>query len=180
MNSEEIDRCKITDTLKICIDSLDYKNIPSDGLVNIYSGKIASKNVNVYDSVNIGTSQLKEFAENWPQGLYESITKNVITMALNKKSIKVNDVLVYGTEVTFSRIMCLLCTGDINLQEVLGNYELSSISTSIFNEEENARFPKNKAALINTLKVGSSKRVQPQPNAAILDGCALLWTSQIS
>ena len=62
MNSDEIDRCKIRNALKICIDPLDYKNIPSDNLVNIYYGKIASKKVNV----NIGTSQLKEFAENWP------------------------------------------------------------------------------------------------------------------
>ena len=117
---------------------------------------------------------MKEFAENWPQGFYEWITKNVNTIALNKKCIKVNDVLVYETEVIFSQIMCLLSTGD--LQEVLGNYELSPIPTSIFNKEGNVRFPKNKAALKNTLKADSSKHVQSQPNAVILAGCALLWT----
>ena len=88
---------------------------------------------------------MKEFSEKWPEGFYDSITKRVTTMALNKRSIQVNDVLVYDTEVIFSRIMYLLSTGNIDLKDVLGNYELSPIVTSIFDNEGNARFPSNKA-----------------------------------
>ena len=56
IKSDEIDRSKIREALKSCIDPLDFMNIPSDSLINIYSGEIARKKVNVYDSVNIGKS----------------------------------------------------------------------------------------------------------------------------
>ena len=118
---------------------------------------------------------MKEFSEKWPEGFYDSITKRVTTMALNKRSIQVNDVLVYDTEVIFSRIMYLLSTGNIDLKDVLGNYELSPIVTSIFDNECNARFPNNKAMLKNALKVEVSKRTQQSHTAVILDGCALIW-----
>ena len=50
------------------------------------------------------------------------------------------------------------------------------IPTFIFNEEGNARFPKKQSSSEKHIKVDSSKHVQPQPNAVILDGCALLWS----
>ena len=110
--------------MKNCIDPLGTTNLSSDCLINIYSGKIATKNVNVHDSVNIGNSQLKAFAGKRPEGFYEPISKKVTTMTISKKCLKVNDVPVHDTEVIFSRIMCLLSTGDIDLKETLRNYEL--------------------------------------------------------
>ena len=53
ISSDESDRKKIREKLQTCIDPLDVIQLKDNVLVNIYSGKIADKSVNVYNSVNI-------------------------------------------------------------------------------------------------------------------------------
>lgn len=65
--------------LDTCIDPLDSAAYPS-GIVNVVSDQIGSTEVNVHNAVTIGTKQMKVFESRLPQGLYETITKKVVTM----------------------------------------------------------------------------------------------------
>ena len=49
IRSDEIDRSKIRKAFENSIDPLNTTDIPLDSLINIYSGDIASKKVNVHD-----------------------------------------------------------------------------------------------------------------------------------
>ena len=164
LQSDESDRSKIREALNSCIDPLDTTAIPSDTLVNIYTGQIANKDVNAYNAVDIGRTQMNQFASKWPTGFYDSIKKKVTTMAVSKNCLKINEIPVYDTEIIFSRILCLMSSGDVDLQDVIGNYELSPIATSIFDDEGNPRIPKNKSVLKNALKVGNVSAKPTVPN----------------
>ncbi len=61
--------------------------------------------VNVDKAVDIGTTQMKEFEEKFPDGFYETISLKVETMAITKKSFKVGDSKVYNTELIYSRVI---------------------------------------------------------------------------
>ena len=65
--------------LDTCIDPLDSAAYPS-GIVNVVSDQIGSTEVNVHNAVTIRTKQMKVFESRLPQGLYETITKKVVTM----------------------------------------------------------------------------------------------------
>ena len=39
-------------------------------------------------------------------------------MAASKNCLKINDIPVYDTEIIFARIMCLMSSGDVDLQDV--------------------------------------------------------------
>ena len=81
------------------------------------------------------------FESQWPDCFYNPISKKVTTMANKKKGTKVGDVIIYNTEVIFSRVMCLQSTGQlVNLQDFF-KYELSPIPTSLFKENGKGRYP---------------------------------------
>ena len=90
-------------------------------------------------------------------------------MIINKKSVKVGDIEVYNTEIIYARVMCILSTNRIKLDEVL-KYELSPRPNSLFKENGNMRLAKSKSTLKNNLQVEMSARLQ----VPLADGCALL------
>ena len=63
--------------------SLDVSQ--SHNLINIVTGKISNKNVNVEDAVQIGEVQLQEFESACPTGFYQTIKRKGITMKEGKK-----------------------------------------------------------------------------------------------
>ena len=87
-------------------------------------------------------------------------------MILNKKSVIAGDTEVYHTETIYARIMCLLGTNRIKLDEVL-KYNLTPIPDSLFKEDSDIYFD---------IQVEMSARLQSPPDSVIVDGCALLWT----
>ena len=123
IKADEVDRENIKRMLKSCFHPLDTSNHP-ETLFNIQSGNIAHEKVNAFDAFSIGKQQMNE--KSWPKGFYSTIQKRVQTMIPNKNSVRVGDIEVYNTEIIYARVMCLLSTNRIKLDEVL-KYELSSI-----------------------------------------------------
>ena len=58
------------------------------------SGQIGSTEVNVHKAITIGTEQMEVFETRLPLGLYETITKKVVTMDHARKHVKVGAVKV--------------------------------------------------------------------------------------
>ena len=53
---------------------------------------------------------MKEFEAALPEHFHNTIQKTVVTIKEMKKKVKTGDVVVYKTEVIYSRAMCLLNT----------------------------------------------------------------------
>ena len=132
--------------------------------------------MNVDKSVEIGISGLKKFLTSLPEGFHKTISKEVKTMAEVKKGAKINETMVYNTDIIFSRVMCLISADEIDIKQVWA-FELSPIVPSLFNQFGEGRYPKNKSELKNALKVEVTKRSVGVFDLVILDGCALLWTT---
>ena len=173
IKSDHIDRLKIRKGLSSMIHPIDVKE-NSDKLINIYSGAISPKTVNVDDALLIGNKQKNNFIVSLPDGFYQPIKKEVTTMAVTKKNIKIGDITVFDTEVIFARVMCLLNAGQIQLQDVF-SFELSPIPTSLFRENGEMRPADSKSDLKKDLKVEISSRLQPNAEAVIIDGGAMFW-----
>ena len=67
--------------------------------------------------------------------------------------------------------------GRITLEHVLSKDELSPIPLSLLENTGEMRASESKADLKKALQVGTSLRLQPKPNVAIIDGCAQLWAT---
>ena len=116
------DREEIRQKLDTCINPLDSSAHPS-GVVNVVSGQIGSTEVNVHNAVTIGTEQIKVFESRLPQGLYETITKKVVTMDHARKHVKVGAVKVFDTNLIYSRVIGLHARGwAIDINDVLGSW----------------------------------------------------------
>ena len=100
------DRDGIRQKLDTCINPL-YSAAHPSGVVNVVSGQIGSTEVNVHNAVTIGTEQMKVFKSRLPQGLYETITKKVVTMNHARKHVKVGAVKVFDTNLICSRVFGL-------------------------------------------------------------------------
>ena len=69
IKSDQIDRGKIRIMLESTLHPLDMKE-NSDGLVNIYSGAISLRTVNVEDALEIGKKQKDNLNDSLPNGFY--------------------------------------------------------------------------------------------------------------
>ena len=77
--------------LKKHINLLQTK--PDDALTNIITGHVAPDRVNVDDALVIGDRMAAEFTAGLPQGFHIPLKKNVITMEVAKKGLKIQDAL---------------------------------------------------------------------------------------
>ena len=92
-----------------------------------------------------------------------------------EKKVKAGDVVVYNTEVIYSRVVCLLNAKQTGLKDLF-KYELCPVPLSLFNKNRDSRLAKQKADLKNTLKEEVSLRTCLSENAMVSDGCAILWS----
>lgn len=99
-------------------------------------------------------------------------TKQVVTMAVSRKQVKVDQAPVCDTALIYSRVLGLQNVRGINLQDVL-NYELAPVPTSMFEDNGDMRITKSKSTLKKKLGIEVSNRIYPQPKSVILDGCAV-------
>ena len=117
------DRLSLRDTLHGCIDPLDPETHPEGKLINIVTGHIAPDYINVWDAVSIGQNQMDAFEKSWPEGFYDTLSKEVSTFATKKKQVEI------GNKVADPEAIYALCIGyqasnrDFNFSEVL-KYEL--------------------------------------------------------
>ena len=74
----------------------------------IVTGRIATDNVTVDQSVTIRQQQIIEFESSWPECFHNTISKKVITMSTMKRSLKVvtNQILHY-TNLIYSHVIGL-------------------------------------------------------------------------
>ena len=167
IESDATDRLKIQKCLETCINPLDASNHPNE-LVNIHSGFIAVESVNVDEAVSVGKEQLRKFEGKWPGGFYAPIRKEIKTMIVNKRGVKMQEIEVYNTEI--------ISAEKLKLCKVL-KYELSPIPMSLFEDAGEMRVSKDKAKLKKALQVVSSNKIYCNVDAVVIDGSALLWTA---
>ena len=176
IRSDGVDREKLKDRLNTCIDPLQPDSHPP-GLINVVTGRLCPDNVNVDDSVNIGTKQMNEYELHWPESFNKPLTKQVVLMSVSRKQIKIGQVSVYDTSLIYSRVKRLQQVRDINLKDIL-LYELAAVPPSMFEDSGDMRIIKTKSVLKKKLQVEVSERLCPPPDAVIVDGCAVLWVIQ--
>ena len=164
----------IRQNLDTCIKPLDSAAHPS-GIVNVVSGQIGSTEVNVDNAVTIGTEQMKVVESRLPQGLYETITKKVVSMDHARKHVTIGAVKVFDTNLIYSRVIGLQAIRrDIDINDVLG-HELAPVPTSMFDDTGDMRIAKSKSTLKKILQVEVSDRVAGGANVSVLGGSAILW-----
>ena len=173
IRSDAEDRDKIRRKLQSCIDPLD-PNEHADRVVNIVTGRIGPEKVNASRAVDIGRAQMHSYEESWPAGFNAPLSKQVITMAVTRKVMRVGSTEVCDLNLIYSRVMGLQQSRNIKLCDVL-EYELAPVPTSMFDEKGEMRIAKTKSTLKKNLQVEISTRLGPQPEVTILDGCAILW-----
>ena len=109
----EDDQAGIGKALEKCINPF-----PRDlkGLVKIYLGYVANKEVNVHNSIMIGQEQRSKFQASRPNGFHSHIKNEIVTMKSSKKPVKAGEVEIFNTEVIYSGVMCLLSIRRIELE----------------------------------------------------------------
>ena len=172
IHSDEQDRQNILDKLKTCIDPPDPADHPN-GLVNIVTGRVVPDNVNAGKSIEIGKAQMYAYEKSWPSGFNNTLSKNVVTMSVTRKALKVGSTPVIDMNIIYSRVFVLQQSRDIDLNKVL-QYELAPVPTSMFDDDGLMRTPKSKSTLKRKLQVEMSSRLATNPDVTIIDGCAIL------
>ena len=168
------DRKKIKEKLDVCINPLDPTLHPSDGVINVATGRIGPENVNVYDAVSVGKEQMKMFTASLPSGWHDPISKQVTTMNVINKKTKPGSTAAYDSDLMYSRMIGLCESCGINTRDMFA-YELAPVPTSMFDDDVEMRIAKNKSDLKRKLQVESSTRTMGQPDVIVIDGCAMLW-----
>ena len=101
------DRNALREKIELSIYPLDPEQHQS-GLVNVVTGKVVvHPSVNVTNAAIHGENQMETFEKSWSGGFHDTITKKVITMAVNRKHVKVGDVKVFETDAIYARAMGL-------------------------------------------------------------------------
>lgn len=173
IDSDSSDRQKIKDKLQTLIDPLNPDEHP-DRLLNVATGSIAPNNVNVDDAVRKGIEQMVTFEQTWSNDFYQSLSNNVVTMAIGKRSVKCETGIIYDTELIYSRVMGLATSRNIDLK-TLFQHELAPLPTSMFDDNGNMRIATSKSILKRKLQVVQSARASLKPDVIVIDGCAILW-----
>ena len=139
------------------------------------TGEHGTSEVNVQNAVQIGLAQMKEFAQNLPDGLHEVIPKKVTTMVATKKHVKVGDTKLYDTNTIYSRVIGLQASGrEVDIKDVL-SYELAPGPTSTFEETGEMRTATSKSSSKRQLQVEVSARTASNVTVSVINGSAVLW-----
>ena len=174
IKADQQDRLKIREKLLSCIDPLDSGSHPKN-IVNISSGRVGPDSVNAHMSVEIGSEQVTLYEQSWPEGFYEPIPKRVITMSVLRKSISVNSIQVFDTNLIFLRVLGVRETRELSVDKLM-KYELAPVPASMFNEYGEIRLCKNKSILKNQLQVKIPFQDQVPCEVTFIDGGGRLWT----
>ena len=175
INSDSEDRLKIRTALDKCIHPLDIdSHASSEILVNIYTGEESESSTNVHNALTIGKEQMTLFEKGLPESFRATLTSKVVLMSsVTDKKKKKSKNTSYNADLIFSRVLLLLGTNQIEFDDIF-DYELAAVPTSLFDESGLARYPKNKADLMNKLKVEESSRCI-KPEVTVIDGGGLLY-----
>ena len=81
------------------------------------------------------------FEEGWPTGFNTPIPKQIVTLNIAKKYVRVGDKEVYDVNLIYSRVLGLQQTRNIDLAYVL-KHELAPMPTSMFKDSGEMRIAK--------------------------------------
>ena len=145
-------------------------------LINILNGQIAQPNVNIDRALEVCREQLKQFEASWPDGFYNTLSKQVVTFAERKKRLPVGESAIVDQEAIYARVIGLLVSQrDLDLQQVLAT-ELTAYPPSMFQADGEMQVATGKSTLKNSLKVEVSQRLITCPTAIVMGVSAVLWT----
>ena len=145
-------------------------------LINISNGQIAQPNVNIDRALEVCREQLKQFEASWPDGFYNTLSKQVVTFAERKKRLYVGDSAIVDQEAVYARVIGLLVSQrDLDLQQVLAT-ELTAYPPSMFQADGEMQVATGKSTLKNSLKVEVSQRLITSPTAIVMGVSAVLLT----
>ena len=80
--------------------------------------------------------------ESWPSGFNDTLSKNVVTLSVIQKALKVGSTPMIDMNIIYSRVLVLQQSSkDIILDKVL-QYELAAVPASMFDDKDLMRSPK--------------------------------------
>ena len=93
----------------------------------MYTGEESESSSNVNKASEIGESQMQQFKNDLPGSFREKLTSKVVLMSStrDKKKNRKNDAPSYNLDLIFSRVLLLLGTQQIQLDDVF-KFELAS------------------------------------------------------
>ena len=178
ITADSADRLKIREALSSCIDVFDSDMHPPGSLVNIFSGQVVEdKDINVDESLIIGSKQRQEYEMSWPSGFHNKISKNVKPMIIvtNQQMKKATHEIV-NTELIYARVIGIMASSrDTVSTETLFSHELAPFPSALFGADGEMRTT-SKSVLKSKIKVECSLRKHDPSDVVIVDGCAVLWT----
>ena len=169
------DRANLKAVLTSCLHPLrPSTHAETNCIVNIFTGDIADDKVNIHQSVEIGTHMMKTFCASLPDGFKKTISRKTVFFT-KPKVVHINERPVVDTNVIFSRAMCLISSGQLDIKTIF-SHELCSFPPSLFHQNGEPRYCTTKSTLKNMLERTVSRRSSLSPDYIIIDACALLWT----
>ena len=133
-------------------------------------------NINIDRALEVCREQLKQFEASWPDGFYNTLSKQVVTFAERTKRLSVGESAIVDQEAIYARVIGLLVSQhDLDLQQVLAT-ELTAYPPSMFQADGEMQVASGKSILKNSLKVEVSQRLITSPTAIAMDVSAVLWT----
>ena len=144
-------------------------------LINIVNGRVAPKEVNVDNALEIGQSMAARFTKGIPLRFYAPIKKQVISMEVVKKKVKIGNVDIYDMEKLYARLLVISQKRNIDLAGVF-EYELSPVPSSLFDEYGDMR-KGTKSTIIQKYAVFSESLSEPV-DLELIDGNESLYHCQ--
>ena len=118
---------------------------------------------------------MEEYQASWPEGFHQPLKKR---MKECKKKTRTDTAEQSDSGLIFTRTLGVMNSRDIKVEQIL-RYELAPVPTLMFEEKtRDLRIAKSKSILKNKLQVEQSACATGQPDAIVIDGCAILWVVQ--
>ena len=118
---------------------------------------------------------MEEYEASRPEEFHQDLKKRVRTMKECKTKTTTDTAEQFDSGLIFARTLGFMNLRGIKVDQIL-SYELAAVPTSMFEEKtRDLRIAQSKSLLKNKLQVEQLARATGQPDAIVIDGCAILW-----
>ena len=104
INRNGHDRQSLRAALESRIDPMDPVTHAAGCLINISNDQIAQPNFNADRALEIGREQMKQFEASYPDGFYNTLSKQVVTFAERKQRLSVGESAIVDQEAIYARV----------------------------------------------------------------------------
>lgn len=140
-------------------------------LYNPVTGQIASSDVTVTNSIEIGEQMERNFIAGLPEGFYKRISSPIKTMSVTKNQAKMNISHVIDMETIFLRLLMIGQKRSVDLKDLF-QYELCAVPASLIDEHGCLR-KSNKSGILKRLQM--PELLHTLPDSVIVDVSQLLY-----